>query len=144
MSEIKNTIQEVLKTAMKAREQKKVITLRGLTAAIKQLEVDSRIEANDAQIIEIIQKEIKKRRDTIGFAEQQGRDEMVAENNLEIEILQQFLGAQLSEDELKGVIEKLVEGGAASIGQVMGSLNKDYKGQFEGRVASQITKELLS
>lgn len=143
MSELRAQINESLKVAMKAREQKTVTTLRGLSAAIKQLEVDSRKEATDPQIVDIIQKEVKKRRDTIGFAEQQGRDEMVAENNQEIEILQQFLGAQLSEDELKAIIEELIAGGATSIGQVMGGLNKDYKGQFEGRSASAITKSLL-
>ncbi len=143
MSELRTQINDTLKTAMKAREQKVVTTLRGLTAAIKQVEVDSRKDVSDPQMIEIIQKEIKKRRDTIGFAEQQGREEMVAENEQEIEVLQQFLGKQLSEDELRAVIEKMIEGGASSIGQVMGGLNKDYKGQFEGRTASQITKSLL-
>ncbi len=144
MSELKAQIQARLKDAMKARDQKTVTTLRGLTAAIKQYEVDSREEADDERVLGIVQKEVKKLRDALGFAEQQNRDDLVAQNKEEIALLQEFLGAQLSEDELKKIIEELIASGANGIGPIMGHLNAKYKGQFEGKVASQLVKELLS
>ncbi|MCB0322047.1 MAG: GatB/YqeY domain-containing protein [Bdellovibrionales bacterium] len=143
MSELKQQIQEEVKAAMKARDQKALTTLRGLSAAVKQVEVDSRVEVTDDQVLGIIQKEIKKRRDAIGFAEQQNRTEMVAENEQEIEVLQRFLGKQLSEAELRELITQLIHEGADSIGKVMGELNKRHKGQFEGKIASQLANSML-
>jgi len=140
---LKAKIQEDIKTTMKARDQKKLTVLRGLSAAIKQVEIDTRKDVTDDQIKEIIQKEIKKRRDTIKFAKDGGRDEIVEESESEIAILSEYLGKQLSDSELKDLIEKLVSGGADSIGQIMGALNKDYKGQFDGRAASEMIKSTL-
>ena len=140
---MKAKIQEDIKTTMKARDQKKLTVLRGLSAAIKQVEIDTRKDVTDDQIKEIIQKEIKKRRDTIKFAKDGGRDEIVEESESEIAILSEYLGKQLSDSELKDLIEKLVSGGADSIGQIMGALNKDYKGQFDGRAASEMIKSTL-
>lgn len=143
MSEIKAKIQEDIKVAMRARDSKTLTTLRGLVSEIKKVEIDTRKELADAGVIEILQKEIKKRRDTIGFAEQAGRVEMVQENEQEIKLIQNYLGAQLSEDQLKEIIKTLIAAGSNNIGQIMGALNKDYKGQFEGKVASLIVKDLL-
>ena len=134
MSELKEQIQSRLKEAMKARDQETVTTLRGLSAAVKQYEVDSREEADDGRVLTIVQKEVKKLRDALEFAQ----------NQREIDLLQQFLGDQLSEDELKKIIGELISSGSDSIGAVMGQLNKNYKGQFEGKIASQLVKELLS
>lgn len=143
MSEIKAKIQESLKTAMKARDQHTLLTLRGLTAAIKQFEVDSRTEADDARVTAILQKEIKMRRDALTFAESQQRQDLIDQNQAEVKILQGFLGEQMSEEELKTIISGLVASGADNMGKIMGALNKDYKGKFEGKVASEIAKQCL-
>lgn len=144
MSELKQKIQSRIKEAMKAREQDTVTTLRGLSAAIKQYEVDSREDVDDERVIGIVQKEVKKLRDALEFAEQQKREDLIAKNKQEIALLQEFLGAQLSEDDLRNVIQELIASGSDSIGAIMGQLNKEYKGQFEGKIASQIVKELLA
>lgn len=141
MSEIKAKLQEDIKTAMKAREQEKLTNLRGLMAAVKQVEVDERRELSDADIVSIIQKEVKKRRDTISFAKD--RPEIVQQNEQEIALLQGYLGAQLSEAELRSLIEGLIASGQTNIGAIMGALNKDHKGKFEGKAASEIVKSLL-
>ncbi len=143
MSSLKETISADLKTAMKARDQVKVTNLRGLLAAIKQVEVDTRTEVDDAKVIQIIQKEIKMRRDALEFAIAQSREDLIAQNTLEIEIIQSYLGKQLSNEELTVIIKEIVAGGSNNIGQIMGALNSKYKGQFEGKVASQIIKDCM-
>ncbi len=143
MSEIKAKIQSDLKECMKSRKQETVTILRGLMAAIKQFEVDSRTEANDEKIVTIIQKEIKMRRDALEFAVAQKRDDLISQNETEITLLQNFLGKQLSDDELQNIIKGLIDSGMNAIGPIMGVLNKDHKGAFEGKKASEIIKSLL-
>lgn len=140
---VKAKLLEDIKTTMKARDQKKLTVLRGLNAAIKQVEIDTRTELKDEQIKDIIQKEIKKRRDTIKFAKDAGRTEIVEDSENEIALLSEYLGKQLSEQELGSLIQKIIADGADNIGKVMGALNKDYKGQFDGRLASELIKSNL-
>jgi len=143
MSELKQKLLADIKEAMKAKEKEKLVTLRGLSAAIKQIEVDSRREIVDADVVDVSRKEIKKRRDAIDFAAKAGRDEMVAQNEQEIALIENYLGEQLSEQELEAFIKDKVEGGASNIGAIMGALNKEHKGKFEGRVASTLAKKYL-
>lgn len=140
---MKEKLQSDLKEAMKAREQLTVNTLRGLISEIKLVEIDSPGGVGEDKIVAIIQKEIKKRRDTIEFAEKAGRAEMVEQNRSEIKILQRYLGDQLSEDRLRELISALISGGANDLGKIMGSLNKSHKGKFEGKAASEIARQLL-
>ncbi len=140
---MKETLQNDLKTAMKAREQLVVTTIRGVIAEIKKTEIDTKTELDEGKIIALIQKEVKKRRDTIKFAKEGGRDDMIEQNETEIKILTKYLGEQLSEDELKNIISGLVNDGADNIGKIMGALNKDHKGKFDGRLASEMIKEAL-
>ena len=144
MSNLKELINTDLKTAMKSRDQVKVTNLRGLLAAIKQVEIDTRLEVDDSKVIQIIQKEIKMRRDALEFAVAQSRDDLIAQNENEIAIIQTYLGKQLSSEELENIIKEIVSGGSNNIGQIMGTLNSKYKGQFEGKVASQIIKDCLA
>jgi len=144
MSETKNKINALLKESMKARDQATVTTLRGLTAAIKQFEVDTRTEADEEKVVSIVQKEIKMRRDAIGFAKEQGREDLLTQNEAEVALLQKFLGEQLSEDELTALIKEAITGGANNLGAIMGMLNKSHKGKFEGKIASELAKTLLS
>ncbi|MDR2337497.1 MAG: GatB/YqeY domain-containing protein [Deltaproteobacteria bacterium] len=140
---MKAKLQEDIKTAMKARDSKKLENLRSLMASIKQVEVDTRKELSDSDIAVIFQKEIKKRRDALQFAEQAKRDDLVEQNKAEIALIQTYLGEQLSEDKLREIIQDLISAGSDNIGKIMGGLNSDHKGKFEGQVASRIIKEIL-
>lgn len=143
MSAIKAKIQEEVKTAMRAREQHRLDTLRGLVSEIKRVEIDNRTDATDETVTSILQKEIKKRRDAIDFAKNAGRDELVKNNQDEVAWIQSFLGEQLSEDELKKLISQLISDGNNNLGKIMGELNKSHKGKFEGKLASELAKNLL-
>lgn len=136
-------LKEDIKSAMRAREQKKLTVLRGISAAVKQYEVDKREEVTEEIVKDIFNKEIKKRKDALGFAEQAERQDLIDQNNAELEILYEYVGAPLSEEELKGIISAAVSGGASNIGAIMGVLNKDYKGRFDGKLASSLAKEAL-
>jgi len=143
-NELKAKVEENVKLAMKARDKFKLGVLRCLLSALKQEEIDTRLDLSNEKAIEIVQKEIKKRRDAREYAEKAGRTELVAENDAEIVMLQEYLGRQLSEEDLRGVIKTLISSGSDSIGKVMSGLNASYKGQFEGRLASSLIKELLT
>lgn len=144
MSAIKSQIVEKTKEAMKSGNKDLVVVLRGLSAAIKQFEVDTRTEATDGDIATIFQKELKKLRDAKSYAEQQQRSELVEKAEREIEIVQAFIGKELSDDELRNEIQRLVSSGADAIGKVMAGLNAAHKGRFDGKRASELAKEILS
>ncbi len=141
---LKKKVEEDVKVAMKARDQLLLNTTRGLLSELKREEIDTRTELTDERAIAIIQKEVKKRRDAIQFAKDAGRSELVEQNEQEVKILQKYLGDQLSEEKLKELISTLVSAGNDNIGKLMGALNKDYKGQFDGRMASEIAKGMLA
>ena len=144
MSEIKAKLQEDIKTAMKARDQGRLTQLRGLSAAIKQVEVDTRTELDDAAVLSILQKEVKKRKDALQFAKDAKRDELVAQNEGEIALIQSYMGEQLTEDKLGEMIQTLVASGSDNLGKIMGELNKSHKGKFDGKVASELAKSALA
>lgn len=144
MSELKNKINAELKEAMKLRDQHKVTTVRGLLAAVKQVEVDTRTEPTDDKVIQIIQKEIKMRKDALGFAIEQKREDLIEKNNSEIKILSAYLGEQLSAEKLETIIKAQIDSGVKNIGQIMGFLNANHKGCFDGKFASEIIKKLLA
>ena len=132
--DLKARINEDVKGAMRAGEKERLGALRMITAAIKQREVDERIQLDDAQTLSVIEKMIKQRREAIAQFETGGRADLVAKENAEIKVLAAYLPAQLSETELDGLIAKAIATtGAASIkdmGKVMGLI----KGQAAGRV----------
>jgi uncharacterized protein len=141
---MKDKLQEDLKTAMKAHDQLRVNTVRGVIAEIKKSEIDSQQPLTEAGVIAIIEREIKKRRDAIEFARKASRAELVTQNETEMKILQSYLGEQLSGEELNSIIAGLIQNGADSIGKVMAALGAQYKGRFDGRCASETVKKLLA
>ncbi len=143
MSETKTKLLEDIKTAMKAREQTKLTILRGLSAAIKQVEVDTRKDVDEPTVLSIFQKEIKKRRDSLQFAKDANRTDLVEQNEMEIALIQSYLGEQFGEDKLKEIISGLIGSGVNSLGQIMGELNKHHKGKFDGKAASELAKSML-
>lgn len=141
---IKDVIQANIKEAMKARDQRKLNVLRSVHAAIKQVEIDTRKELEDGDVGAIIQKELKKRRESLEFAEKAARQDLIDENKYEIELLLSYLGQQLSEGELRTMIAQLKGEGCDTMGKIMASLNQNHRGQFDGKLASNIAKELLA
>lgn len=147
---LKQKLQEDLKRAMLGREELKTSVLRLLLSAINYYEIQKELgyQANDEDVISVIQNEVKKRRESIEMFKKGERQDLVDKETTELEILQTYLPEQLSNEEIKKlVIEIIKETGAKSIqdmGKVMGTLMSKVKGRADGTLVSQIVKELLA
>lgn len=140
-------LEDDLKTAMLARESDTVTTLRGLKSAIKNVEIDTRKELSDEEAIAVLQKEAKKRREAIGMYEQARDADRAANEQRELDLINGYLPAQASEDEVKAIIDAAItETGATSMkemGQVMGIVNAKLAGSADGAMVAQLVKEKL-
>jgi len=144
---LKARITDDMKAAMRAREAARLGTIRLLLAAIKQKEVDERIELDDAQVGSIVEKLIKQRKDSIGQFQAAGRDDLVAAEQAELVVLQDYLPEQLSAAEVEAeVAAAIAESGAASardMGKVMGLLKPRLAGRADmGQVSALIKARL--
>jgi uncharacterized protein YqeY len=144
---LKERINEDMKAAMRASDKERLSTIRMAQAAIKQREVDERTTLDDAQVIAVIEKMVKQRRESIAQFEQGGRPDLAAKEAGEIELLQGYLPAPLSEAELDSVIkEAIAASGASSIkdmGKVMAAVKAKAAGRADmGAVSARIKASL--
>ena len=132
---LKDRITEDMKTAMRAKDSERLGTIRMITAAIKQREVDERITLDDTQVLAVIEKMIKMRKESIAQFQSGGRDDLVAKEHKEIDLLQAYMPAQLSDAELDALIaEAIAESGATSIkdmGKAMALLKQKAQGRAD-------------
>lgn len=137
-------LQRDLTAAMKARSMDEVYVLRGLVAAIKNLKVEKMVkELPDADIVQLVRKEVNKRNEAMQFAEKGGRRELVEENQRQKAILERYLPAQLGGEELEKIIAALAaELGTTAIGPLMAKLRERHAGQFDGQTASALIRKL--
>jgi hypothetical protein len=144
---LKEKITEDMKGAMRARETARLSTIRLLLAAMKQKEVDERIELTDADIVAIIDKMIKQRRESIGMFESGGRAELAAAERAEIEVLQGYMPTALSEAEIDTLIDAALKtagiGGMAAMGKVMAALKPQLAGRADMAQVSARVKARL-
>ena len=137
-----------LKDAMRAKDEVRKRTIRMALAAVKNAEIDQQTELGETDIIVILQKEVKSRNETIEGAEKAGRDDLIAEANLEIEILEAYLPQAISPDELEAIVtETISEIKATSMrdmGQVMQAVMPKVRGRADGKDVNQIVRKLLS
>ena len=144
---LKEKLQEDLKSSMKNKDtiKKSVVTL--IRAAIKQHEVDNRVELADDAIIDIISKQLKQRKDSLAEFVKANRDDLVEETKSEIQVLEGYLPQQLSEEELeKIVIETIAEVGATSMkdmGKIMATIKPKTAGRADGRKINELVKKNL-
>jgi len=144
---LKEQINEQVKQAMRAGEKSRLKVLRMLTAAIKQKEIDERIELDDAQVLAVIDKMVKQRRESIEQYTAGGRSELAEAEQVEIDVLSDFLPEQLGEDELAAMIEQAIaDTGAASMadmGKVMGQLKPKVQGRADMKQVSAAVRAKL-
>ncbi len=136
-----------MKSAMKGGDKPRLGVIRLLMAAIKQREVDERIELDDTQILAVLDKMVKQRRDSITQYEQAGRRELAEQEAFEITILQEYLPEALSEAEITAMIREAIQStGAESVrdmGKVMGQLKPKMQGRADMGAVSALIKQLL-
>lgn len=148
---LKQKIQEELKQAMLAKDVLKTSVLRLLLSAINYYEIQkggAGYEATDEDVLQVIQKEAKQRRDSIEEFKKANRPELVDKETKELEMLQAYLPAQMGEDQIRKIVKQTInEIGAttnADMGKVMGALMPKIKGRADGGLVSKIVRESLS
>ncbi|QPH90846.1 GatB/YqeY domain-containing protein [Campylobacter concisus] len=140
---IREQILADIKEAMKAKNEFKRDTLRTLNAALKQVEVDQRIEMTDEVVLPLLQKEIKKRADSVELYLKGAREDLAKKEQSEIELIKAYLPAQLSDDELKEKIKSIIEKVGKNLGAVMKMAKDEIGASAEAKRISMIAKELL-
>ena len=141
---IREQILADIKEAMKVKDEFKRDTLRTLNAALKQVEVDQRIEMTDEVVLPLLQKEIKKRADSVELYLKGARDDLAKKEQSEIELIKAYLPAQLSDDELKEKIKSIIEKVGKNLGAVMKMAKDEIGASAEAKRISMIAKELLA
>ena len=145
---IRPLIEEAVKTSMKNRDKETTSTLRMAISELKKEEIDKRIDLEDEQVIQILQRMIKQRKDSYSQFLDAGRNELAEKEQNEINILSDFLPEQLSEEELTLIVTDVIKETAASgpqdMGKVMGSLKQRIQGNADMGLVSKIVKENLS
>ena len=141
---LKTQLTEDMKTAMRAKDQVSLSTIRLINAAIKQFEVDERTEADDAKVISILTKMVKQRKDSAKIYTEAGRQDLADKENAEIEILNRYLPQMMSAEEIKTVVEAAIAetgaSGMADMGKVMGVLKTRLAGKADMGEVNKVLK----
>ena len=141
MSPLKETLLEKIKTSMKARELERVKVLRNVQAVIKQIEIDRRIELDDADVLDILQKQLKQRQESLSIFTENGRDDLANKEQFEIDIINEFMPKQMDDAEIAALVNaEIKEQGATSMrdmGNVMGVLKTKTAGRADPALISK-------
>ncbi len=145
---LKEVLAADLKTAMKEKDLIRKNTVQMVRSAILQFEKDNLKELDEDGVLEIIAKELKKRKDVLPEYEKSGREDLISDIKKEIEVLLAYLPEQLTDDELKEIVENAIkEVGATSMkdmGKIMGKVMPETKGRADGKRINEIVKQILS
>ena len=146
---LKEKLANDMKEAMKAREagKERLSVIRLVRGAIRQIEIDQRVELDDEGVLAVISKEVKQRRDSIEEFKKGGREDLVAQNEADIAILMEYLPAQLTEAEVKVLVDEAVAAVGAKdpkdMGKVMKELMPKVKGKADGKLVNQLVKAAI-
>ncbi len=144
---LKDQLMADMKEAMKAHDKDRLAVIRMVRGAVRQQEIDGKKELEDSDVIAVISKEVKMRRDSIEEFNKGGRQDLVEKTQAEIDILMPYLPAQLSEDEVRELVKAAVEATGAKtqkdMGKVMGKLMPKVKGCVDGKMVNNIVRSML-
>ena len=144
---LKEKLMEDLKTSMKSKNKVKKDTVILVRAAIKQREVDERIELSDAEIVDIIAKQVKQKKDSITDFEKGNRQDLIDQTNEEIKILLEYLPPQLSDEDLDSIVKEAIEKTGAQtkkdMGKLMAFIMPKVKGKADGKHVNEIVAKYI-
>ena len=146
--EIKAQLTQEMKSAMKSKQKDRLLVIRTMLAAVKQIEVDERVEVDDARLLAILDKQLKQRRESAKIYKEAGRDELLAKEEFEMTIIQEFLPEAISEEEIITLIDQAIKSTSAEsmkdMGKVMGVIKPQVQGKADMSQISQLIKNKLS
>ncbi|WP_201615465.1 GatB/YqeY domain-containing protein [Psychrobacter urativorans] len=147
MSPLKQNLADTIIKSMKAREIERVKVLRNVQAVIKQIEVDRRVELDDADVLEVLQKQLKQRHESLTIFTENDRDDLAAKEQFEINIINEFMPKQMDDTELAALVNaEIAEQGAKSMrdmGSVMGVLKTKTAGRADPAIISKLVRKAL-
>lgn len=145
---LKSRLQDDMKHAMRAKEKERLVVIRGVIAAIKQREIDEQIELDDTQILAVLDKLVKQRRDSAQQFRDADRLELAEKEEMEMAVLQEYLPTALTEEEITQLIEEAISATAAQsmkdMGKVMGTVKPKVQGRADMSQISALIKQKLS
>ena len=145
---LKDSLTQTIKSSMKAREMEVVKILRNVQAAIKKVEIDHQTTLDDNAVLELLQKQIKQRQESLDIYQANGRDDLAAKEKFEIEVIGQFLPAQLNEaalnDIIAATITELEANSMKDMGRVMNAIKEKTVGQADPAIISGLVKKALT
>ena len=144
MSQLLDKLQADLTTARKAQDRATILVLGTILADVKNRRIELRREPGDEDVIEVLRRGIKRRRESVEMYAKGGRDDLRGKEAAEIEVLERYLPPAVDEDEIRAAVEAAVTGGAGQIGAVMGKVLPQFKGRVEGSVINRIAREVLA
>ena len=148
MEDVKAKLNAALKEAMVGKDVKRRDVIRTLLSAVKQVEIDTRKDVSPEDVVGILQKEAKKRRESIDEMEKAGRTELADQEKYELTLIESFLPQQLSRDEITAIVrETIAQTGVTSakeMGKLMGALMPKVKGLADGKLVNEVVREALS
>ena len=144
MAALLDKLQADLNAARKSGDKPRTLLIGTIIADVKNREIEVRRELTDEDVIEVLRRGIKKRRESIDMYGKGGRADLADKERAEVDMLSTYLPAAVSDDELRAAVRAAIEGGARNIGAVMGRVMPQFKGRAEGGVISAIAKEELS
>lgn len=142
---MKTKLQNALKEAIKAKDRTKADTIRGLLSAIQYEEMEKKVQQLAAdQMFVVLQREIKKRKEELEFADKAGRSELKEKLGIEMAVLEAFMPKQMDSAEIERIVLELkTKDPAANMGSVMKALKENFAGQYDAKAASEIVKKLV-
>ena len=144
---LKEKLMEDLKESMKNKDEIRKNTVQMVRAGILQIEKDTGIQVEDEKILEIIAKEVKIKKDALKDFEKAGREDLINQTNREIEVLQEYLPKQLTREEIKIEVQKIIDGIGATTMKDMGAIMKEAKAKMgasaEGKTINEVAKEIM-
>ena len=141
---MKNQLRDDLKTAMKSGDKLRLMTIRGVLSEITRIEKDVRREANETDIVQVLKRERARRDEMLEFARKGGRQDLVDQNEAEARILEGYLPAAVTADELNAAIAAQLSAGIRQIGPIMKALRDQFGARLDGKLASELVKQALA
>lgn len=143
LSKLGNDLQQQMNAARKAQDKPRTLLLGTILAAIKNREIELSRAPTDEEIVEVLRRGIKTRRESVEQYQKAGRTELADQESAEIRILQEFLPPEIDPAEIRMAVRKAIEAGAKDVGKVMGQVMPQFKGRADGKVINQIVREEL-
>jgi hypothetical protein len=144
MSELVARLQSDLNAARKAQDKPSTLLLSTILADIKNRRIELRHDPSDADVIEVLRRGIKRRRESVEMYDKGGRADLASKERSEVDALEKYLPAAVNPDEIRSAVREAISGGASNIGAVMGLVMPRFKGRADGALINAIVREELS